>query len=124
MAVYLEPFDFMAFPTRGPSGPNTKTRFLLPPDHYFSSSISGSGCSASTRGPTTRTPTIPATSSRASSAGAACELRRGHNTRGDAWTNYLEEVQLQVNYPFVNGPRSRELLYVFASCAPSASIRR
>lgn len=42
---------------------------------------------------------------------ATCELRRGHNTRGDAWTYYMEDAQLQLDYPFVRGPRVREWMY-------------
>lgn len=42
------------------------------------------------------------------------EFRRGHNTRGDAWTFYVEELQLQLDYPFVRGPRVREWIYAIS----------
>ena len=115
VAVYLEPFEFMSFPTRGPDGKNTKTRFVLPPDHDFSSSYFWERVQRfdpAANHPHSDYPGhfFEGIVSRRTS----CELRRGHNTRGDAWTNYIEEVQLQVDYPFINGPRSRELLYIFA----------
>jgi hypothetical protein len=115
VAVYLSPFEFMSFPTRGPDGPNTKTRFLLPPDHYFSSTYFWERVQRydpAANHPHSEYPGhfFEGIVSRRTT----CDLRRGHNTRGDAWTNYFEEVQLQVDYPFVNGPRSRELLYIFA----------
>ena len=115
VAIYLPPFEFMSFPSRGPNGPNTKTRFVLPPDHYFSSTYFWERVQRFDPAANHPHSDYPGHFFEGIvSRRTTCELRRGHNTRGDAWTTYWEEVQLQANYPFVNGPRSRELLYVFA----------
>jgi uncharacterized protein (DUF885 family) len=109
--LYIEPFGLMGFPAIAkPIG--TQTEFLVPPDHWWSHVYWEKGHRLD-----------PATNhlhndypghafERTVSRRTTCELRRdGLNTRGDAWPTYIEEVQLQLDYPFVRGPRVREWMY-------------
>lgn len=108
--VWIEPFGMMAFPKQ-PKPAGTKTEFLMPPDHWFSKIYweKGHRLDPGTNHPHSDYPGH--TFEGAVSQRATGEIRRGHNTRGDAWTYYMEEVQLQTNYPFVRGPRVREWMY-------------
>ncbi len=109
-AVLIEPFGFMSFPTEErPAG--QKTEFVLPPDHWFNQNYWNTG---HRRDPGVNHPhsDYPGhTFEGRVSQSTARPLRRGHNTRGDAWTNYVEELQLQLEYPFVRGPKTREWMY-------------
>lgn len=109
-AVMIEPFGFMSFPTETrPEG--QKTEFLLPPDHVFNQNYWNTG---HRRDPGVNHPhsDYPGhTFEGRVSQSTTRPLRRGHNTRGDAWTYYIEEVQLQLEYPFVRGPKTREWMY-------------
>ena len=108
--VWIEPFGMMAFP-KHPKPAGTKTEFLMPPDHWFSKIYweKGHRLDPGTNHPHSDYPGH--TFEGAVSQRTTNEIRRGHNTRGDAWTYYMEEVQLQTNYPFVRGPRVREWMY-------------
>lgn len=111
--IWIEPFGMMAFPTEAkPQG--TKTEFLVEPDHWFSKIYweIGHRLDPGTNHPHSDYPghTFENTVSQKNT----CELRRGHRTRGDAWCYYMEEVQLQMDYPFVRGPRVREWMYSLA----------
>ena len=111
--VWIEPFGFMAFPTDSkPEG--TKTEFLLAPDHWFSKAYWEVGHRLDPGTNHAHSDYPGHTFERAVSQKTTCELRRGHNTRGDAWTYYMEEAQLQLDYPFVRGPRVREWMYSLA----------
>ena len=108
--VYIEPFGLMGFPTTArPEG--SKTEFLMAPDHPFSKIYweIGHRLDPATNHPHSDYPGH--TFERAVSRKTTNEIRRPHNTRGDAWTYYMEEVQLQTDYPFIQGPRVREWMY-------------
>lgn len=108
--VWIEPFGMMAFPKQ-PKPAGTKTEFVMPPDHWFSKIYweKGHRLDPGTNHPHSDYPGH--TFEGAVSQRTTNEVRRGHNTRGDAWAYYMEEVQLQTNYPFVRGPRVREWMY-------------
>lgn len=108
--IWIEPFGMMAFPTR-PIPAGEKREFLVEPDHWFSKIYweIGHRLDPGTNHPHSDYPGH--TFEGAVSQRATCELRRGHNTRGDAWTYYMEDAQLQLDYPFVRGPRVREWMY-------------
>jgi hypothetical protein len=110
-AIWIEPFGMMAFPTQSPPKGTTKTEFLTPPDHWFSHIYweKGHRLDPGINHPHSDYPGH--TFEGAVSQKTTNDIRRGHNSRGDAWTYYMEEVQLQTNYPFVHGPRVREWMY-------------
>ena len=108
--VWIEPFGMMGFPKSAkPRG--SKTEFMMPPDHWFSKIYweLGHRIDPATNHPHSDYPGH--TFEGAVSQRNAREIRRGHNSRGDAWTYYMEEVQLQTDYPFIRGPRVREWMY-------------
>jgi len=43
-----------------------------------------------------------------------CPVRPGHRDGGHSqgWCNYLEELPVHLDFPFVRGPRARELVYI------------
>jgi hypothetical protein len=112
-AVWIEPFGQMSFPTE-PIREGEKLQFTTPPDHWWSKIYWEAG---HRRDPGDNHPhsDYPGhTFEGAVSRRTTCELRRGHNSRGDSWTEYMEELQLQLDYPFVRGARSRELMFGLA----------
>jgi hypothetical protein len=111
--VWIEPFGLMGFP-KTPKPVGSKTEFLVPPDHWFSHIYweKGHRLDPGTNHPHSDYPGH--TFENAVSRRTTCELRRGHNTRGDSWTTYMEEMQLQLDYPFVQGARAREWMYSLA----------
>ncbi|MGH9160943.1 MAG: DUF885 family protein, partial [Vicinamibacteraceae bacterium] len=108
--VWIEPFGMIGFPA-GPIAKGEKVAFLVAPDHWFSKIYweIGHRLDPGTNHPHSDYPGH--TFERAVSASMTCELRRDHRTRGDAWTYYMEDVQLQMDYPFVRGPRVREWMW-------------
>ena len=111
--IWIEPFGGMAFPTESiPRG--EKRVFVVEPDHWFAHIYWNIGhrIDPATNHPHSDYPGH--TFERFVSQGTTCGLRRGHNTRGDSWTYYMEEAQLQLAYPFVRGPRIREWMYGLA----------
>jgi hypothetical protein len=111
--VWIEPFGLMGFPKTA-TAPGTKREFLVSPDHWFASIYweKGHRLDPGTNHPHSDYPGH--TFEGAVSSRTTCELRRGHNTRHDAWTDFMEELQLQLDYPFVRGPRAREWMYELA----------
>lgn len=108
--IWIEPFGMMGFPT-SPIPKGEKVEFLVPPDHWFSKIYweIGHRLDPGTNHPHSDYPGH--TFEGAVSQKATCELRLGNRTRGDAWTYYMEDVQLQMDYPFVRGPRVREWMW-------------
>jgi hypothetical protein len=108
--VWIEPFGLMGFP-KTPRPVGSKTEFLVAPDHWFSKIYweIGHRLDPATNHPHSDYPGH--TFERAVSSRTTNDIRRPHNTRGDAWTYYMEEVQLQTDYPFIQGPRVREWMY-------------
>lgn len=108
--VWIEPFGMMAFP-KEPIPDGHKVEFMVEPDHWFSKIYweIGHRLDPGTNHPHSDYPGH--TFERAVSQRTTCDLRRGHSSRGDAWTYYMEDVQLQLDYPFVRGPRVREWMY-------------
>jgi hypothetical protein len=108
-ASWIEPFGQLSFPTE-PIRPGEKLQFTTPMDHWWSKIYWEAG---HRRDPGDNHPhsDYPGhTFEGAVSQRTTCDLRRGHNSRGDSWTEYMEEVQLQLDYPFVRGGRSREIM--------------
>jgi Bacterial protein of unknown function (DUF885) len=108
--IWIEPFGLMAFPA-GPIPKGEKVEFLVAPDHWFSKIYweIGHRLDPGTNHPHSDYPGH--SFERAVSVSTTCELRRDHRSRGDAWTYYMEDVQLQMDYPFVRGPRVREWMW-------------
>jgi hypothetical protein len=111
--VAIEPFGFMGFP-KEPLAPGTYTQFVVEPDHWWAHTywILGHRRDPGDNHPHNEYPGHRFES--AVSQRATCELRRGHNTRGDSWPYYMEELQLQLDFPYVRGPRAREIQYGLA----------
>lgn len=108
--VWIEPFGMMAFPSQAiPKG--EKREFLVAPDHWFSQIYWEVGHRLDPGTNHAHSDYPGHTFEGYVSQRDTCELRRGHNSRGDAWCYYMEEAQLQLNYPFVRGPRVREWMY-------------
>lgn len=103
-------FGFFGFPTEA-TPPGTKTEFMVEPDHWFAHVYQefAKWMDPGINHPHSDYPGH--TFESAVSRRTTCELRRGHSTRGDAWTFYMEDVMLQLDYPFVRGPRVREWIY-------------
>ena len=108
--VWIEPFGMMAFPTE-PIPAGHKIEFLVPEDHWFNKIYWEVGHRLDPGTNHAHSDYPGHTFEGAVSQRTTCELRRGHRTRGDAWTYYMEDVQLQLDYPFVRGPRVREWMY-------------
>ena len=108
--VWIEPFEDMAFPSE-PKPQGTKTEFVGGPDFWHASIYSEVGHYLDPGVNHVHSDYPGHTFERAVSQKTTCELRRRHNTRGDAWCYYIEELQLQLDYPFVRGPRAREWMY-------------
>ena len=108
--VWIEPFGMLAFPTE-PIPAGHKVEFLVEPDHWFSKIYweVGHRLDPGTNHPHSDYPGH--TFEGAVSQRTTCELRKGHRSRGDGWTYYMEDVQLQMEYPFVRGQRVREWMY-------------
>jgi hypothetical protein len=111
--VYIEPFGFMAFP-KEPKEQLSKREFLVSADHWITYEYNESGhwIDPGTNHPHSDYPGH--TFENAVSQRTCKEIRRGHNTRGDAWCTYMEELQLQLDYPFLRGPLMREWMYSLA----------
>jgi uncharacterized protein (DUF885 family) len=103
-------FGLLGFPTE-PLAPGTKTEFMVEPDHMFAQVYQefAKWMDPGINHPHSDYPghTFEGVVSRKTT----CELRRGHNSRFDAWTFYMEDLMLQLDYPFVRGPRVREWMY-------------
>lgn len=108
--IWIEPFGMLAFPTE-PIAEGAKAEFLVEPDHWFSHIYWEVGHRLDPGTNHAHSDYPGHTFERAVSQKATCDLRRGHSSRGDAWTYYMEELQLQLDYPFVRGPRIREWMY-------------
>lgn len=108
--IWIEPFGMLGFPTK-PKPANGKTEFLTPPDHWFSKIYWELGHRIDPATNHAHSDYPGHSFERAVSQKTSRPIRREHNTRGDAWTYYMEEVQLQTNYPFLRGPRIREWMY-------------
>lgn len=108
--LYIEPFGPMSFPTTAkPAG--TKTEFLFPPDHFFNHNYWNTGHRMDPGVNHAHSDYPGHTFEGWVSQRTTSDIRRGHNTRGDSWCYYMEEAQLQLDFPFVNGPRTREWMY-------------
>ncbi len=111
--VWIEPFEMIAFPKKIPAG-RFDTEFVISPDHWFSNTYNESGhwTDPGTNHPHTN---IPGHIFENVVSQRECrEIRKGHNTRGDSWCMYVEELQLQMDYPFIRGPVIREWMYSLA----------
>lgn len=108
--VYIEPFGPMGFPTT-PWPKGEKREFLIAPDHPFTLNYWNSGHRVDPAVNHPHSDYPGHTFEGAVSQRATSEIRRGHNSRGDSWCYYMEEAQLQLDFPFVNGPRVRERMY-------------
>ena len=112
-AIWIEPFGLMAFPER-PLPNGSYAQFVVEPDHWWAHSywILGHRRDPGDNHLHNEYPGHRFEST--VSEKHTCMLRRGHRTRGDSWCYYVEEMQLQLNYPFIRGPRARELMYGLA----------
>ena len=111
--IWIEPFGLMAFPEK-PLPAGSYAQFVVEPDHWWAHSYWILG---HRRDPGDNHPHNEYPGHRFESAVSqkhTCALRRGHRTRGDSWCYYVEEMQLQLDFPFVRGPRARELIYGLA----------
>jgi hypothetical protein len=108
--VYIEPFGLLGFPTKA-TAPGTKTEFVVAPDHWFAKVYQEFAKRFDPGVNHPHSDYLGHSFEGAVSKKTTCDFRRPHNTRGDSWVTYMEEVQLQLNYPFVAGPRTREWIY-------------
>ncbi len=109
--IWIEPFGMIGIPGRTDPGRVTKWSSSSRPTIGFPRST-GKWATDSIPGTNHPHSDYPGhTFEGAVSQRTTCELRRGHRSRGDAWTYYMEDVQLQMDYPFVRGPRVREWMY-------------
>ena len=111
--IWIEPFELMAFPQKLVEG-RFDTEFVTSPDHWFAHAYNESGhwLDPGTNHPHTNFPGH--IFENVVSQRECREIRKGHNTRGDSWCMYVEELQLQVDYPFIRGPIVREWMYSLA----------
>lgn len=108
--IWIEPFGMLGFPA-APIAKGEKVEFLVPPDHWFSKIYWEIGHRLDPGTNHAHSDYPGHTFEGAVSSKTTCDLRRGNRTRGDAWTYYMEDVQLQMDYPFVRGPRVREWMW-------------
>lgn len=113
LGYYLDPFGFMAFAVEDrPEG--FEREFLVEADSSYTDTYWNVGhrLDPGTNHPHSHYPGH--TFEGEVSDRTTCAFRRPHNTRGDAWPYYIEEVQLQTEYPFVRGDLVREWMYSLA----------
>ena len=113
LGYYLDPFGFMAFPVEDrPEG--FEREFLVEADSSYTDIYWNVGHRLDP-GTNHQHSHYPGHTFEGEVSGrTTCALRRPHNTRGDAWPYYLEEIGLQTEYPFVRGDLVREAMYGLA----------
>ncbi|HJO05185.1 MAG TPA: DUF885 family protein [Acidobacteriota bacterium] len=110
LGYYIDPFGFMSFPVED-RPEDFEREFLVEPDSWYTDIYWNLGHRID---PGTNHPHSHYMGHNFEGIVTdhlTCKIRRPHNTRGDAWANYIEEVQLQTKFPFVRGDLIRELMH-------------
>lgn len=110
-SVYVPPFGMLSFPYQ--AKPGVSRVLVVPADHWMATQ--------SNYGWYTDPGVLQGheywpghTYERKLHARNPCPIRRAHGDSGhsEGWCFYNEELLVALNFPFVRGPRSRELVYI------------
>jgi hypothetical protein len=110
-SVYLPPFGMLAFPFKEKPG---VSRVLIPPADHWSAIHSNYGWYTDPGVLQGHEYWPGHTYERNIHRHHPCPIRRGHVDSGhsEGWCFYNEELLVALDFPFVRGPRSRELVYI------------
>lgn len=110
-SIYLPPFGMLAFPMSAKPG---VSRVLVPPPDHWSAIRSNYGWYTDPGVLQGHEYWPGHTYERNIHRRHPCPIRRGHTDSGhsEGWCFYNEEILVALNFPFVRGPRSRELIYI------------
>lgn len=110
-STYLPPFGMLAFPTAAKPG---VSRVLVPPADHWSAIRSNYGWYTDPGVLQGHEYWPGHTYERNIHRRHPCPIRRGHVDSGhsEGWCFYNEEILVALDFPFVRGPRSRELVYI------------
>lgn len=110
-SVYLPPFGMLAFPSQEKPG---VSRVLIPPAEHWSAIHSNYGWYTDPGVLQGHEYWPGHTYERNIHRRHPCPIRRGHVDSGhsEGWCFYNEELLVALDFPFVRGPRSRELVYI------------
>jgi hypothetical protein len=110
-STYLPPFGMLAFPSISKKG---ISRVLVPPADHWSAIRSNYGWYTDPGVLQGHEYWPGHTYERNIHRRHPCPIRRGHVDSGhsEGWCFYNEEILVALDFPFVRGPRSRELVYI------------
>lgn len=110
-SIYLPPFGMLAFPFNKKPG---VSRVLIPPANHWSAVHSNYGWYTDPGVLQGHEYWPGHTYERNIHRRHPCPIRRGHVDSGhsEGWCFYNEEILVALNFPFVRGQRSRELIYI------------
>jgi hypothetical protein len=110
-STYLPPFGMLAFPTVAKPG---VSRVLVPPADHWSAIRSNYGWYTDPGVLQGHEYWPGHTYERNIHRRHPCPIRRGHVDSGhsEGWCFYNEEILVALDFPFVRGPRVRELVYI------------
>ncbi len=110
-SVYLSPFGMLAFPYK--ARPGISRVLIVPPDHWMASQSSYGWYTDP--GVLQGHEYWPGHIYQGKlNSHNLCPIRRSHGDSGhnEGWAFYNEELLVTLDFPFVRGPRSRELVYI------------
>lgn len=110
-STYLPPFGMLAFPSVNKPG---VSRVLVPPPDHWSAIRSNYGWYTDPGVLQGHEYWPGHTYERNIHRRHPCPIRRGHVDSGhsEGWCFYNEEILVALDFPFVRGPRARELVYI------------
>jgi hypothetical protein len=110
-SIYLPPFGMLAFPSASKPG---ISRVLVPPADHWSAIRSNYGWYTDPGVLQGHEYWPGHTYERNIHKRNPCPIRSGHTDSGhsEGWCFYNEELLVALDFPFVRGPRSRELVYI------------
>jgi hypothetical protein len=110
-SIYLPPFGMLAFPARAKPGVSW---VLVPPADHWSAFHSNYGWYTDPGVLQGHEYWPGHTYERNIHRRHPCPIRRGHVDSGhnEGWCYYNEEILVALDFPFVRGPRARELVYI------------
>lgn len=110
-SIYLPPFGMLAFPYKAKPA---VSRVLVPPANHWSAVNSNYGWYTDPGVLQGHEYWPGHTYERNIRRHNPCPIRRGHVDSGhsEGWCFYNEEILVALDFPFVRGPRARELVYI------------
>lgn len=110
-SIYLPPFGMLAFPYKAKPG---VSRVLVPPADHWSAVNSNYGWHTDPGVLQGHEYWPGHTYERNRHRRHPCPIRQGHvdSVHSEGWCFYNEEILVALDFPFIRGPRARELVYI------------